>query len=167
MAATKFTGGKDIASTDYHAIKWVGTTKDNKSVTIEINNAICISNLELTFAEKDDVVPEIEFEGCYPGAAQGEDEPWTITVGDGVTSGAKEIVLGAGLFYIDSTLVGLTRGGGSFTREMEIREINADGDRGKVKDRVVIDGARPKLKMNVLQWLVNFKNFGVGLKTST
>ena len=69
------------------------------------------------------------------------------------SSGAGEIVLGAGVFYIGSTAVALTRGGGSFVVEREYREINADGDRGAVKDRVVIESSRAKLTMNILTML--------------
>lgn len=70
----------------------------------------------------------------------------------------KKILLGYGLFYIDETLVGLTRGGGQFTVEREYRKIAADGDRGGYKGRIVSDGSIPKLKMNLLEIIGdNFK----------
>jgi len=161
MAAVVYSGAGAVKSTDFKTVKWVGQTKGGKSVTIEITNAICISNIDLTFAEKDDVVPEIEFEGCYVDGTG--TEPWSITVEDGVSAGNGEIVLGAGLFYIGTNLVGLTRGGGKFVREVELREINADDDKGKYKDRVVLDGARPKLTMHMLQWLTRVSDMYVGV----
>lgn len=63
----------------------------------------------------------------------------------------QNILLGYGVFYIGSTPIGLTRGGGQFTIEKEIRNIEADGDRGPVKDRIVQDKATPKLTINTLE----------------
>ena len=62
----------------------------------------------------------------------------------------ENILLGYGVFSIGSTPVGLTRGGGSFTVETEYREIEADGDYGAVKGRVVIDRQDAKLTLNAL-----------------
>jgi hypothetical protein len=111
-----------------------------------------MGNLDWTFAEKDDTVAAIEFTGAYTNtdnAATDMVEPWTIEV-EGSTSGASEILLGAGIFYIGENAVALTRGGGKFLVEREYREINADGDRGPVVDRVSMDRSVPKLSMNVL-----------------
>lgn len=63
----------------------------------------------------------------------------------------QNILLGYGVFYIGSTPIGLTRGGGQFTIEKEIRNIEADGDRGPIKDRIVQDKATPKLTINTLE----------------
>lgn len=63
----------------------------------------------------------------------------------------KKILCGLGEVEIDGVSIGLTRGGATFTVENEIREINADGDRGRVKDRVVNDTIRPKLEVNALE----------------
>ena len=63
----------------------------------------------------------------------------------------QEILLGHGAFFIGSIPVGLTRGGGQFVVEKEIRNIEADGDRGTIKGRVVQDKATPKLTINTLQ----------------
>lgn len=65
----------------------------------------------------------------------------------------KKIVLGYGVFFIDDQQIGLTRDGGTFSVEKTYREITADGDRGKVKGRVVDDGASPKLQINHLEVL--------------
>lgn len=64
---------------------------------------------------------------------------------------AQNIILGQGVFYINDVAIGLTRGGGSFTIEKEVRQIEADGDRGPVKGRNVIDKAIPKLMMSALE----------------
>ena len=78
-----------------------------------------------------------------------------IEIDGETTSGAAEILLGLGVFAIDGKDVALCRGGGQFTVEREYRDINADGDKGSVKDRVVIDTERAKLKMNVLTMLTS------------
>lgn len=60
------------------------------------------------------------------------------------------IILGNGVFSINGTDIALTRGGGQFTVEREYRELEADGDKGPVKGRVVLDKSVPKLTMNAL-----------------
>nr|DAG48427.1 MAG TPA: major tail protein [Caudoviricetes sp.] len=171
MAETKYTGSGSVASTDYKYIKWVGKTKGGQAVTIEMPKAICKSNIDLKFAEKDDTVPEIEFEGVYDDddlATGDRTEPWTITFADGVTAGNGEIVLGVGKFYVgaaagSATCVGLTRGGGHFTVEREYREINADEDPGAVENRIEQVSGRPKLKLNALQWLTKIATLYSGV----
>ena len=153
MASTTYIGTGAVTSADFKTVKWVGKTKGGVDVTIELTNALNMGNLEWTFAEKDDVVPSVEFQACYTNtdsASASTTEPWSVTLGNSVTSGASEIILGAGVFYIGSTAVALTRGGGSFNVEREFREINADGDRGAVKDRVAMESSRAKLTMNIL-----------------
>ena len=41
---------------------------------------------------------------------------------------ADKILLGTGVFSVGGTAIGLTRGGGTFSLEREIRHIDADGD---------------------------------------
>ena len=74
------------------------------------------------------------------------------------------IVLGRGVFKVDEISVGLTRDGGNFSVEYEYREINADGDRGAVKGRIVNEGARAKLAINHLEVLTQLEKFHPGLK---
>lgn len=79
----------------------------------------------------------------------------------------QEILLGKGVFYIGTTPIGLTRGGGQFTVEKEIRQIEADGDRGPVKGRVIQDKATPKLIMNSLEVITeNIPNMYAGVKAT-
>ena len=169
MAITKYIGTGAVDAADFREISWVGLTKGGNAVTIKLHNAINMGNIDWTFAEKNDVVPSIEFTACYENTDSASDstlEPFEIEVNGTVTSGASEIILGAGKFYIDGTLVALTRGGGQFTVEREYREINADGDRGAVKGRVVMEGSRPKLTMNVLTMLTSISSIYSSIQVS-
>lgn len=112
--------------------------------------------MEWAYADKGEIVNEVTFTGTYTQEELDEGstvEPFEIITEDGVSAGEGEIILGAGKFYIGETAVGLTRGGGKFTRGAEIREIGADGDRGTVKGRVVMDAAKPTLSINALELL--------------
>lgn len=64
---------------------------------------------------------------------------------------AEKILLGYGVVSVGATPIGLTRGGSAFIVEREIREIAADGDRGPVQGRIVIDTERAKLTVNALE----------------
>lgn len=163
MATTTITSnGGNIASTDFHVLTWTGKTKGGTACKITLENAINKGNLDWTLAEKNEVVPALEFEACYSNTDNQADEttacPWKIELNGEVTSGAKEILLGLGVFAIDGTDIALCRGGGQFTVEREFRDITADGDKGSVVDRVVIDTERAKLKMNVLTMLSSLES---------
>lgn len=175
MAATTYTGAGEVLAADVKYVKWVGKTKGGKAVIIELPKAFCRSNPDWTFAEKDDVVPEIEYEGLYDDdkLSKGDrTEPWTINMEDGIEPGNGEILLGVGKFYIGASktnaqCVGLTRGGGSFVVEREYREINADEDPGAVEGRLDQTSGRPKLKLKTLQWLTKISTLYSGMKTTT
>ena len=64
---------------------------------------------------------------------------------------ADKILLGYGVVSIGATPIGLTRGGSSFVVEREFREIKADGDKGPVAGRIVIDREVAKLTVNALE----------------
>ena len=169
MAIKKYIGTGEVTSADFKKCTWIGQSKDGKAVKITLYDAINMSNIDLTFAEKNDVVPSIEMTACYDNeneAASSTVEPWDIEIDGSTVAGADEILLGAGKFYIEDTLVGLTRGGGSFNVEREYREINADGDRGPVKGRIVMESSRAKLTMNVLTFLTKFTNIYPGVAES-
>ena len=169
MATTKYIGTGEVISADFKTVKWVGKTKGGKAVTIELTDAINMGNIEWTMAEKNDIVPSIEFQACYENTDNASDsttEPWSIETDDSTTAGASEIVLGAGVFYIGSDAVALTRGGGTFKVEREYREINADGDRGAVKGRVVMESSRAKLSMNVLTMLTRLTDIYTSIAAS-
>ena len=158
--ATVYTGAANVTNDDYRYLKWVGRTKGGNPIQIELPDAICLSNIDWKFEEKNDTTAEVEFEGVYLDENLAKDdltEPWKLT-SNNETEGPDEIILGAGKFYIgktaqDAKMVALTRGGGSFVVEREYRKINADGDPGTVKGRVEKVAGVPKLKLVALQWL--------------
>lgn len=80
---------------------------------------------------------------------------------------SANIVFGKGVFYIDETPLGLTRDGGTFSVEYNNRVINADGDRGTVKGRVVREEATAKMEINHLELLTSFDKLHSGLKVDT
>jgi len=170
MSIIKGNGG-NIAATDFHEITWTGKTKGGSAVKITLTDAINKGNIDWALAEKSEVVPALEFEACYSNAdTQATDEtacPWQIEIDGSTATGAKEILLGLGVFAIDGTDVALCRGGGQFTVEREFRDINADGDKGSVKDRLVIDSERAKLTMNVLTMLTSLKAMYPALAETT
>lgn len=153
--------GGVIATTDFHEITWTGKTKGGNACKITLTDAINKGNIDWTLAEKSEVVPALEFEACYNNSDKQADEetvcPWKIEIDDSIVSGAKEILLGLGVFAIDGKDVALCRGGGQFLLEREFRDIAADGDKGSAKDRISIDSERAKLKMNVLTMLTSMK----------
>lgn len=158
MAIKKYRGTGVVVDADFKPVKWVGKTKSGSPVTIELFCAINMENIDLSFVEKDDVVPTLTYTATYTNTdstAASTTEPWDISADDSL-SGADSILLGVGIFYIDGTAVGLTRGGGSFRVEREYREINADGDRGPVEGRIHMEGSRATLTMNALTWLGSF-----------
>lgn len=158
MSSVKYKGTGTVASTDFHTVKYEGKTKDGKAVVITMENAINKGNIDWTFAEKGETVANVTFEGCYENTdemSSSNDEPWTIEL-EGSTAAAGCIILGVGKFYIDGTEIALTRGGGQFQTGRTYRDINADGDRGSVVDRVTIDEARPTLALNALTIINSF-----------
>lgn len=159
MALLKGTGA--VALTDYHTVKWIGKDKANNPITITLPNAINMGNIEWAFKEKDDVVASITFTAVYENTdaiSTSTEEPWTVEYA-GEKSGAAEIIMGAGVFYVDETAVALTRGGGTFNVEREFREVNADGDRGPVKDRIVMESSRATISFEALQILTRLADF--------
>lgn len=82
------------------------------------------------------------------------------------TATANNIVLGMGVIKIDNNPIGLTRDGATFSVEYENRLIQADGDRGGVKGRIVRDGAIPKLTVNHLELLTSFDKMHSGVSVA-
>ena len=173
--AVKYTGSGAVAAADFKYVKWVGKTKSGVAVTIELPKAICRSNPNWKFDDRNDVIAAIEYEGVYDDddlSSGDRTEPWTIECADNSVSGASEILLGVGKFYVgtsssDATAVALTRGGGAFIVERVLREINADGDPGAVEGRIVQEEGRPKLSLNALTWLSKVGTLYAGMKTTT
>lgn len=160
--------GGNIAAEDFHVLTWTGKTKGGNACKITLTDAINKNNIDWGLADKGEVVPSLTFEACYSNADKQADETtaasWKIEIDGETASGAKEILLGLGVFAIDDQEVALVRGGGQFTVERTFRDITADGDKGSVKDRLVIDEERAKLTMNVLTMLTSIKAMYPALK---
>ncbi len=167
----KYQGTGAVTSADYKRVKYVGKTKGGKALTIELPNAINLGNIDWTFAEKDDVVAEIVMTAVYDNTdttATDTKEPWTVEIdGTETITPSQGIITGIGVFYIGETPVALSRGGGKFTVEREFREINVDGDRGPVKDRIVMEGSRATLTMNTLEIITKLADLYPAMETVT
>lgn len=170
MATVTYHGTGQVLTSDFKTVSWEGLTKGGKAVTITLTNAVNNGNIDWTFAEKDDVVPALTFEAAYTNTdahISTTTEPWSIEIEDGVTAGAGEILLGAGIFKVGSTAVALTRGGGSFNVARTFREINADDDMGIVKDRLVITESRASLTINALTMLSRVADLYPAISTAS
>lgn len=66
-----------IVEGDYNDVTWVGKTKDGKAVTIKVENALNLSNLEWTLEDKSEVVPSLEFSATYDESAR-DTAPWSV-----------------------------------------------------------------------------------------
>lgn len=171
MATKTLTSSGIVTEADFHNVTITGKTKGGNAVKITLENAINKGNIEWTFADKDEVVPAIELEACYDNTNKQADgttiPPFKIEIDGELVTGAKEIFLGLCMFAIDGTDIALCRGGGSFKLERTFRDIVADGDKGTVKDRVVIDEERPKVSMNVLTMLTSLQSLYPAMKEVT
>lgn len=72
----KSTAGLVIAAGDHNDVVWTGKTIDGKAVTITLDNAINMSNLEWTFEDKSEVVPSLEFTACWTEGST--TPPWSV-----------------------------------------------------------------------------------------
>lgn len=170
MAVSKtITGTGSVVSGDFKTVKWEGLTKGGNAITITLENAINMGNIDWTVAEKNDVVAQVVFTSCYnntDAASASNAETWKVEIDGALSAGASEIMLGAGKFTIGSNTVALTRGGGQFTVTREYRRINADGDRGAVKGRVVMEGSEATLTLNALTILTKIDDLYSSLNVS-
>lgn len=66
-----------IVEGDYNDVKWVGKTKDGKAVTIKVENALNLDNLEWTLEDKNEVVPSLGFSATYDEATR-DTPPWDV-----------------------------------------------------------------------------------------
>lgn len=163
-----------VTSTDFKDVVWTGKTHSGKACTITLKNAINKSNIDLSMVEKDDTVASLTFTASYLNtdtmvATTGDyEEPWTITyAGAAADAASGTILLGAGVVSIGGTAVALTRGGSQFVVTREFRNINADGDRGTVKGRVVMDASEATLTLNALTFLTNMAGVFPAIAVST
>lgn len=66
-----------IVEGDYNDVKWVGKTKDGKAITINVENALNLDNLEWKLEDKNEVVPSIGFSATYDETTR-DTTPWNI-----------------------------------------------------------------------------------------
>lgn len=163
-----------VSSADYKNVVWTGKTHGGKAVTITLKNAINKGNIDLSMVEKDETVAQLVFTGTYSNtdamvATTGDyAEPWEISYGGAAAdTAASTILLGAGVVSIGGVDVALTRGGSSFSVQREFRNINADGDRGTVQGRVVIDTSEATLTLNSLTFLTSMAGAFAAISTAT
>lgn len=163
-----------VASTDFKNVVWTGKTLGGQAVSITLKNAINKGNIDLSMVEKDDTVAQLVFTAAYSNtdtmvSSSGDyEEPWEISfAGTSGDTGSKCILLGAGIVSIGGVDVALTRGGSQFTVEREFRNINADGDRGTVKGRVVMDASEATLTLNALTFLAKMDTTYSAIATTT
>ena len=153
----KITGNCTIAEADYHTYSFVGVTKKGKPITITVKDAINLENIDLTFQDKDEVVPQVTATATYQedNRSGAEGEPWEISY----EADPSNIVLGEGVVKIDNDKELICRGGG----EREYKQISADGDKGPVKGRIRVTQSVAKLQMNVLTFLESTTKLYPGL----
>lgn len=161
-------------STDFQNVVWSGKTKSGKACTITLKNAINKGNIDMAFVEKDDTVAQLVFTGTYDNtdhmvsSESDYEEPWEINYAGGASdTAAGTILLGAGVVSVGGVDVALTRGGSQFTVTREFRNINADGDRGTVQGRVVMDGAEATLTLNALTFLTHMADVLPAISVAT
>ena len=71
------TGNLTIAAGDYNDVTFVGQTKDGKAVTIELDDAINMENLEWALEDKNEVIPELGFTATYDETTR-TTPPWRV-----------------------------------------------------------------------------------------
>ena len=65
MAVTKYTGTGTILDTDYKDVAFKGFTKSGKYIMITVKNAVNLGNIDWTFADKGEMIPQTVFTGTY------------------------------------------------------------------------------------------------------
>lgn len=72
---TKITGA-DLSTNDYHDVSFKGETKDGREIVITVKNAFNKENINWALKEKDEIIDNVTFEGCYEEGSNVE--PWEI-----------------------------------------------------------------------------------------
>lgn len=68
----------DIQDSDYQStVVWTGRTKAGKAVTITLDDAINLENIEWNLVDKDEVVPAVTYTACFDESTR-TTEPWKI-----------------------------------------------------------------------------------------
>jgi hypothetical protein len=103
------TGSLTIAAGDYNDVTFVGQTKDGRAVTIELDDAINLENIEWTMEDKAEVVPSLGFTATYDETARST-PPWRVKFAKAdVHTGTFTVSDGSGVYEgADVTLYGRT-----------------------------------------------------------
>lgn len=96
-----------IVAGDYNDVQFAGKTKDGKDVTIQVDNAINLANIEWALEDKAEVVPALEFTGHYEedsidtppyrirlGKTDSQTVTFTVKIGGSVTADADVTLYG-------------------------------------------------------------------------
>lgn len=73
----------DIQAADYVPVTWTGKDSENRSIVITLTKAINTNNIDWALIDKDEIVPELMYEGAYDKDAR-KDEPWKVDFVDAV-----------------------------------------------------------------------------------
>lgn len=66
-----------IVAGDHNDVTFTGKTKDGKAVTVKVENALNMGNLEWNFEDKNEVIGVLEFTAAYEEAAR-DTPPWNV-----------------------------------------------------------------------------------------
>lgn len=77
LTGDKLEGAANISTSDYCEAKWVGQTADGRDVIIIVKNAINMENIDLSLADKEEIVASVTFTGTYEESDRTK-EPWSI-----------------------------------------------------------------------------------------
>lgn len=164
----KYRGTGTVKTADFKEVSFTGKTKAGNPIKITLHDAINLGNIDWTFADKDEVVPEITFTATYSNtnsALTDKTEPWDIDFGTLGGNASDNILVGSGVLKIGENPIALVRGGGQFTVTRTFRNIAADGDMGPVKDRISLDESVATFKINALTILNSFADVYAGIET--
>ena len=72
------TSSASVVAGDYNDIVFTGATKDGNAITITVENALNLSNLDWKFEDKSEVVPTLEFTATYE--EDSDTPPWNVVL---------------------------------------------------------------------------------------
>jgi hypothetical protein len=70
--------GKIDDEKDYHTVAFIGETKDGRELTITVERAINLENIEWDLKDKDEIIDKVTYTGTYDEQADDLDEGWKV-----------------------------------------------------------------------------------------